>query len=647
MQRPADASTPPPPPGPGLPVDPYLRLLEGLPQCVWISAPDGTLLECNRFLLDYTGLSEDEVRSGRAWQQVLHPEALPRLMESWERHVESGEPWQFEFRLRRADGAFLWHRAWYMPVKDGAGGIMAWVGIAFDVDVAHRANDERVLYAEVVASADDAIVTKRLDGIVTSWNAAAERIFGYTRAEMVGSHISKLLPPDRLGEVDAILERLRRGERIDHYETRRRRKDGRIIDVSLTTSPVRNEDGVLIGASSIKRDITERRRMEDALRESEARFRVMADSIPHLVWTTLPSGEIDYVNQRWLKEMGPDPGQPSLLERWLARMHPDEAGMVRQLWSDALRDQQPVSVECRIRPVGDDRWHWHLARAIPVRDRDGRLLRWIGTSTDIGEQKREQRALNEAAQELEREVTERTAALEERNDQMIALTYSVSHDLRAPLRAMVGYLDTLLEELGGSSNPRVASYGSRIAQAAERMDRLIQELLAYGRMSIIELHPEPTSVEPAARAALESLEGEIRARGARVELAVAGLPPVSGQPSVLTQVLFNLIGNAIKFVAPGVRPRVHIGGERRGDLVRVWVQDNGIGIAPEHRDRIFGVFEQLHGHGAYPGTGVGLAMVRSGIARMGGQVDVESEPGAGSRFWFELPMAREELAAAG
>ncbi|HET7226075.1 MAG TPA: PAS domain S-box protein [Candidatus Eisenbacteria bacterium] len=627
-----------------IPPDAYRHLLLALPQLVWISGPDGQLLECNRYWYEYTGASEADTLSGKAWAEVIHPDDYAWIMRDWATHLASGTQWQFDYRLRRAaDGAWRWHRGYYLPVMDAHGERFAWLGIAVDTEQSQRTVREHALYSAVVQSSEDAIVTKTLDGIVTSWNKAAERVFGYSAEEMVGRHLSILLPPDRPDEIRHILERLRRGERIQQLETRRRRKDGRIIDVSVTTSPVRDASGHVVGASSIKRDISEQRRMHEALRESEERFRLMADAMPHLVWTSGADGMPDYFNRRWRDYAGRREWEGFAFEDWGRLIHPEDAQRVQDAWFAAVAENEPFAAEYRLRAVGSRMWRWHLARALPVRDSHGELLRWIGSSTDIDDQKRAQEQLRSMAESLERRVAERTADLIARTNQLAAFSYSASHDLRAPLRAVRGYLDTLLDELGPGSNPRIDDYATRISDAIDRMDRLVRELLDFGRVNAVELRAEPASVQDAVASALSQLEGEIAARDARVTVQVTGLPPVTAQPAVLAQVIVNLVSNAIKFVAEGVAPEVTIGAARHGNCVRLWVDDNGIGIAPEHQERIFGIFEQLHGHSRYPGTGVGLALVKSAIDRMQGVLGVESKVGQGSRFWFELPVADPPL----
>ena len=249
--------------------------------------------------------------------------------------------------------------------------------------------------------------------------------------------------------------------------------------------------------------------------------------------------------------------------------------------------------------------------------------------------------VRDAQTRLEDQVRERTAELEERNDELEAFGYSISHDLRAPLRAMQGFSQALLEDCGDRLDAMGREYAERIVAGAKRMDELIRDLLAYSRVSRAELKLVRVPLTPVAHSALAELSGALRARNARVDVDEA-LPAVMGHPATLSQVLTNLLGNGLKFVPPERTPELRVHAERHNGLVRVWVEDNGIGIAPEHQARIFRVFERLHSNDDYPGTGIGLAIVRKAVERMGGQVGVESSLGHGSRFWVELQPATGE-----
>jgi signal transduction histidine kinase len=249
--------------------------------------------------------------------------------------------------------------------------------------------------------------------------------------------------------------------------------------------------------------------------------------------------------------------------------------------------------------------------------------------------------VRDAQTRLEEQVRERTAELEERNDELEAFGYSISHDLRAPLRAMQGFSQALLEDCGDRLDAMGREYAERIVAGAKRMDELIRDLLAYSRVSRAELKLVRVPLTPVAHSALAELSGALRARNASVHVDEP-LPTVMGHPATLSQVLTNLLGNGLKFVPPERIPELRVRAERHNGLVRVWVEDNGIGIAPEHQARIFRVFERLHSNDDYPGTGIGLAIVRKAVERMGGQVGVESSLGHGSRFWVELRTAMGE-----
>lgn len=236
---------------------------------------------------------------------------------------------------------------------------------------------------------------------------------------------------------------------------------------------------------------------------------------------------------------------------------------------------------------------------------------------------------------LEEQVHSRTMELQERNEELEGFGYSISHDLRAPLRAMQGFSQALLEDSGDRLDPMGREYAERIVAGARRMDQLIQDLLAYSRVSRAELRLSAVPLGPLARRVLADLEEPLRARQAGVRVDDP-LPMVLGHPATLSQVLTNLLGNAVKFVPAERTPALRVCAETGNGRIRVWVEDNGIGIAAEHQDRIFRVFERLHGEEDYPGTGIGLAIVRKAVERMGGRVGVESAPGQGSRFWVEL-----------
>jgi len=275
-----------------------------------------------------------------------------------------------------------------------------------------------------------------------------------------------------------------------------------------------------------------------------------------------------------------------------------------------------------------------------IRDPNGRLAGYTQVTRDLTERRRQQ-------EELERRVLERTREVEEANQKLAganstleAFASSVSHDVRAPLRAIHGLAVALQEDFGEQLGPTGTMYAEKIVHSAKGLDRLIEDLLALSCMDRMSIELGSISLRQAVNNAISHLSEDIEQSGARINAEhVEG--SVCASAPVLLQIISNLLSNALKFTAAGVRPDIIIRTQRLNGRIRLWVEDKGIGVAPEHQEKIFGVFERLHGSEKYEGTGIGLAIVRHGAERLGGQAGIVSQPGQGSRFWIELNSASE------
>jgi PAS domain S-box-containing protein len=272
------------------------------------------------------------------------------------------------------------------PIRDGGGELVGVVLVFRDVTERRRAEESQRRLAAIVSSSDDAIIGKTLDGTITSWNAGAERIYGYPAAEVLGKPFSILVPPDHVAEVQDGARRLSRGERLDHYETVRRRKDGTLIDVSVSYSPIKDDDGHLIGTAVTTRNITEQKRAELALRESEAKFRLMADTIPQLAWMARPDGHIFWFNRLWHEYTGTTPEQ---MEGWgwQSALNPEMRLTVLERWRHSIAHGEPLDMVFSLRGA-DGVYRPFLTRVNPLRADGGRIVNWFGTNTDISEQQR-------------------------------------------------------------------------------------------------------------------------------------------------------------------------------------------------------------------------------------------------------------------
>jgi PAS domain S-box-containing protein len=242
---------------------------------------------------------------------------------------------------------------------------------------------------------------------------------------------------------------------------------------------------------------------------------------------------------------------------------------------------------------------------------------------------------------LNHELELRVVALTEANRELEAFNYSIAHDLRAPLRSMSGFAHALLEDEPDKMSEQALDYASRIARSAKYMDNLLRDLLAYSQLAREQMLPAAVNLEEPINELLTVLEPEIRERGTQIEV-VSPLGTAFAHLPTLKQILGNLIGNSLKFLSKDRPPSLRIHSTTENGAVRLWIEDNGIGIAPENHEKIFGLFRRLHDAQAYPGTGIGLALVRKGAERMGGRAGVQSELGQGSRFWVEFPAAPDE-----
>jgi two-component system, chemotaxis family, CheB/CheR fusion protein len=498
-----------------------------------------------------------------------------------------------------------------------------------------RASQTALQFAAIIQTTDDAVWTRNCDGIITSWNPGAERMFGFTAKEMVGANISAFIPPAHTDEWQFIQEKFSREERVTGFESERVRKDGSRRQVSLSLSPVRDRLGKLVGVAAIVRDITERKCYEQKLAEQARLLALTHDAIfvrdaqDHIIFWNQGAEELygwsqDEALGRVARELlGTVFPQP--LEEITAQLN--AAGH----WSGELihtrRDGMHLNVISR----------WALDR-----DAESRPVGVLENNTDITQRKQAEEALrgvsdrlaNQAA-ELEKAVAERTEKLREMVSELEGFSYSVAHDLRAPVRAMQSFSNILAEECGDQLSVKGKDYIRRITTSAERMDKLIQDVLNYSR---IVRSPSPLVQVDMGKLISGILESYEYLQSPAAEILLEGhFPQVMANEALLTQCISNLLGNAVKFVVPGVTPRVRVWAEMRHSRVRLFFKDNGIGIEKEEHEKIFEIFQQLDKR--YEGTGIGLAIVKKAIERMGGKVGLESEPGQGSAFWLELTPA--------
>ncbi len=490
--------------------------------------------------------------------------------------------------------------------------------------------------AAIVASSDDAIISKTLDGVIVTWNEGATRIFGYTAAEAIGKPITLVIPPDRLDEEPKILERLRRGERVDHIQTIRVRKDGQPVDISLTVSPILNAAGEIIGASKIARDITAQKRADDALRVSNERFRQMANSAPVLIWIADSAKSRLWFNKAWLEFTG-RALEDEVGFGWTQNVHEDDLAKCLQAYGEGFDARKPFRSEYRVRREDGDA-RWITEQATPLFEGPaGAFSGFIGSCVDITELKKLQ-AEREETLTTERSAREEAERVGRLKDEFLA---TVSHELRTPLNAILGW-STLLRRL----QPGSQDYGrglETIERNARVQAQIIGDLLDMSRIisGKVQIDVQPIDLGEVINAAIDSVKPSIEARKLRLRVTLdARAGRLRGDPGRLQQVIWNLLTNAVKFTPPGGHIDVML--ERVNSHVEVSVEDSGIGIKPEFLAFVFDRFSQADSSSTrrHGGLGLGLAIVKHLVELHGGTVRVKSPgEGQGATFIVALPIS--------
>jgi PAS domain S-box-containing protein len=506
---------------------------------------------------------------------------------------------------------------------------------AFLHDISERKQADETLrrLADIVHSSHDAIIATTAAGEITAWNNGAAELYGYTAEEATGRTFDLLMPPGHEGADRRLLAHALSGKRLEDHESEHRRKDGSLVPVSVTVSPMRDSRRAIVGASVIARDRTERKRAEEAMREVQEAFRrafedapigmalfgVGADDRGRLLQVNSSLSQITGYAARELETMTVE-----------QITHPYDLDVEQPLLDQLLRGEIPnYQLEKRFLR-GDAATVWVLHNASTVHDSSGRLLYGIAQVQDITRRKRTEDRLASVAAELERRATE----LERSNADLQEFAYVASHDLSEPLRMVSSYTQLLARRYGDQLDSDAHEFIGFAVDGVNRMQRLIDDLLAYSRAGTQEYRIGPVQCEALVHDTLAGMQTTIAESGATIE--VGDLPTVRGDEGQLRQLFQNLIGNGIKFRAEDP-PRVEVAAEREGSAWRFSVADNGIGIDPRHAERIFSVFKRLHTRDKYPGSGVGLSICKRIVERHQGRIWVEQSELGGSRFCFTIP----------
>jgi PAS domain S-box-containing protein len=559
---------------------------------------------------------EPKALQGRSVAEVLGPDAFAAVEPAMRRAL-GGEAVQFESTLAYRAAGTRQVSIHYVPHRVGEA-VRGFFALVEDVTERRRAEHARAHLAAIFDSAGDAVLSKDLDGLVTSWNTGAQRLFGYTAAEMIGQPIVRLVPDDLREEEAGILERVRAGTAVQHLETDRLTHDGQRVPVSVTVSPIRDANGRVIGASSIARNISKRREALRALQRSEARFRALADNAPMLIWRADADNRGTWFNRNWLEFTGRSMEQ-ELGYGWGDCIHPDDRERVLATCHALSARREPFELEFRMRRH-DGAYRWVLDRGAPVFEgQDDEFTGYIGSSIDITDRKR---------------ATEELAHAHRRKDEFLA---TLAHELRNPLAPILNAAQFLRLDPGIEPARRDAI--AIIERQARHMARLVDDLLDVSRISrgAISLRREAFALHRAVEAAIETARPSIERAGHSLQLAIAQDVWVDGDLTRLSQVIGNLLSNAVKYTPGGGSIEIRL--EAEGDQAVMRVRDSGIGLAADALERVFEMFAQVAPGAKHrqEGLGIGLHISRQLVMLHGGSIRARS-PGEGQGTEFEVRL---------
>lgn len=595
---------------------------------------------------------------------AVHPDDR-QLAERVRMEALAGMPMDYEHRLVRPNGEIRTvHERGYV-VRDETGKPTRIFGTVQDITERKRADEEiREINARLSAILEASplgIIAMDVQGVVELWNPAVEQIYGYPAQEVLGKPVPNLQAPGDT-QYPHLRERILGGEGLVGLEAKRKRGDGAVIDVSISTAPLHNGNGELAGAVVLISDISDRKRTSEALRASEERFSRIFYASPYpTAYGGIIDGVLLDVNDRFAEFFG------AAREEMIGRAITDFGDWFkredrRAIYTALTKRGKVLDYELALRRK--DGTVRDLLMSMYRLDFGGQEVT-IGMFTDITERKQAEAEVRRLNQELEARVAERTAHLEQEiaervraetevkalnvtlaeqaehlvevNQELETFTYSVSHDLKAPLRGIDGYSRLLLEDYADRLDAEGQYFLNTIRGATTQMAQLIDDLLSYSRLERRTLAVSQVDVGNLVESVLYQMQPAQVYPQTVIEVMVEPTQ-VSADADALALALRNLIDNALKFSATSPAPKVEIEGKSDENSYCLSVRDNGVGFDMHYQERIFEIFQRLHRTEEYPGTGIGLAMVRKALQRMHGQVRAESQPGHGATFTMEIPI---------
>ncbi len=575
-----------------------------------------------------TGYGPDEPLRPTWWLDNLHPDDRARVLAEMPALL-ANDQLTTEYRFRAKDGTYHWVYDEARLLRDAAGTPTEVVGSWVDItdhrqaEASLRASEER-LRLLLGSVRDYAIYMLDPTGHVVSWNPGAEQIKGYRAEEIIGEHFSRFYVPEDVaaGRPEAALRTAAAEGRYEE-ENWRIRKDGSRIWADVVITAVRDDRGTLVGFAKVTRDLTERQRAEEALRASEDRFRTLAVTANDAIISADRHGNITYFN----------PGAERIFGYKAAEV---DGKPLTVLMPERFRDAHSAGI-ARYLATGEARVVGKTVELAGQKNNGAEFpLELSLASWRRGSEVAFTAIIRDISQRKQTEATLRrhTTQVEAANAELDAFAYSVSHDLRAPLRGIDGFSQALLEDYADRLDDAGKDYLTRVRSASQRMATLIDDLLNLSRVTRSEMHIGPVDLSALATGIAEDMQK--RDSGRRVEFAITPGLRVSADPGLMRVVLQNLLDNAWKFTRKRPDARIEVGSVPQDGRPAYFVKDNGAGFDMTYVGKLFGAFQRLHGAQEFDGTGIGLATVQRVIHRHGGRVWAEGAVGDGATFYFTL-----------
>jgi PAS domain S-box-containing protein len=589
----------------------------------------GKIYDANDAFLQMVGYSRQDMAAGRVnWKDLTRPEDQVLHAEKVQSAIAGEMVSPYETVLLHHDGQAVDVLVGYAMLKGAPER-----GYAFVLDISKRRRAEAALvesaqrFRFMAEAMPQKVWTALPSGEVDYVNENWLTFSGLSFEALRGWGWVEAVHPDDLEETLQVWRHSLANGSIFQMEHRLWRKDGAFRWHLSRGLPMPDEQGNIVMWVGTNTDIDDIKKTEQALKEREERFRVMADTAPIMIWVGDEEGGVLYGNRRWQEFTGMTP-EETMGTGWTRMIHPDDRKAAYEGYLHALAERQTYQAEWRLFRISDQSFRWVMCTGIPLLTGSGDFNGYVGTMVDITDQKR-------ANEELESRVVERTAQLQAVNKELEAFSYSVSHDLRAPLRTIDGFSQAIMEDYADRLDEDGKRYLQRVREGSQQMAQLIDDMLTLSRLTRGEVRKEAVDMSSTARKISADLQAQDPHRN--VDFIIREGMVVQADKRLIQAVLQNLIGNAWKFTSNHPAALIEFGQIEKDGMPIYFVRDNGAGFDMAYADKLFGAFQRLHDTAEFPGTGIGLATVQRVIHRHGGEIWAEGAVEKGATFYFTLP----------